>query len=324
MFLNPVFFSSGMEKKVVLLVMMLVFIMSCSPSVSLDSPTVDNKTAKYGQAILQLHEENSTAANLEKRFLTLQKTIDKIMEGEQELTLAQFTRIKIELDYLQLNSYDSIQTGALTTNFKKTFAKAEAGAQLEKGLSLSELYASLDKKLEQYALTTDELTMVEYLKIEKGLQRLEQYEYPSAKVQDLRKKLLQEVLAELESAIVDVEIPEIEEVPEEIEEIPVAEEETEPVQEEPSGPKTHLVKVIDGGFEVSTLEINVGDMVEWKNVREGRYKIGFIIGNRNCREIKSKLFPAGESFNWTFMEEGTCYISDGIYTTQFMKVKVIH
>lgn len=323
MFLNPVFFSSGMEKKVVLPVMMLVLLMSCSPSVSLDSPSADNKTAKYGQAILQLHEENSTAANLEKRFLTLQKTIDKIMQGEQDLTLAQFTRIKIELDYLKLNDYDSRQLTALTTNFKKTFAKAEAGAQLEKGLSLSELFSSLDEKLEKYSTTDDELTMVEYLKIEKGLQRLEQYEYPSAKVLELRKKLFQKVLAELESAIVDVEIPEIEEVPEEIEDIPAAEE-AEPSPEEPSGPKTHLVKVIDGGFEVSTLKIKVGDTVEWKNVREGRYKIGFIIGNRNCKEIKSKLFSAGESFSWTFTEEGTCYISDGIYTTQFMKVKVVH
>jgi len=57
-------------------------------------------------------------------------------------------------------------------------------------------------------------------------------------------------------------------------------------------------------------------------VRTGVYQIALVVGNRECRDAKSKLFKSGESYNYTFTEPMTCWISDGIFTTQAMKVIV--
>jgi hypothetical protein len=108
-----------------------------------------------------------------------------------------------------------------------------------------------------------------------------------------------------------------------------AKEVEEPVEEvvetveEPAGPETHLVKLIDGGFDVNTtLVINVGDTVEWKNVRTGTFKKALVLGSAQCVKIKSSIYQAGESYSWTFDKAETCTIVDGIYTTETMKVQV--
>ncbi len=89
--------------------------------------------------------------------------------------------------------------------------------------------------------------------------------------------------------------------------------------------QTHMVSLIDGGFGVSEIEISVGDTVIWMNEREGKYNNidkALVVGERNCRGIKSKMFGPAEFYKYTFEEAGTCYIVDGIFTTQLMKVVV--
>lgn len=103
------------------------------------------------------------------------------------------------------------------------------------------------------------------------------------------------------------------------------EEETEvskPVVEETTGPKTHIVKLIDGGFEDASITVKVGDTVEWHNVRNGNTKKAMIIGTQQCIKVKSEIFELGEHYAWTFDKAETCTFVDGIFTTAVMKVIV--
>ncbi len=85
----------------------------------------------------------------------------------------------------------------------------------------------------------------------------------------------------------------------------------------------HIVELIDGGFQMNQLTINVGDTVEWKNVRTNQqYKKALIVGSQKCGKVKSGIYFPGESFKWTFNEPLSCLIVDGIYTTQTMKLTV--
>lgn len=124
----------------------------------------------------------------------------------------------------------------------------------------------------------------------------------------------------VEEQTVEGEDEEGEEKEEEGEEI--AEVAEEPVVEEPSGPKTHIVKLIEGGFENSSITITVGDTIEWHNVRTGNTKKAMIIGAQQCIKIKSGIFELGDYYSWTFDKAETCTIVDGIYTTAIMKVIV--
>ena len=83
-----------------------------------------------------------------------------------------------------------------------------------------------------------------------------------------------------------------------------------------------IVKLVNGGFNTAAITINVNDTVVWQNDRTGSYKMALILGNRECRDVKSGIYYSGESYNFTFTEPGTCWISDGIYTTQAMRVIV--
>ena len=88
-----------------------------------------------------------------------------------------------------------------------------------------------------------------------------------------------------------------------------------------SGTK-HVVKLIEGGFSEKELTIKAGDTIVWKNERTGRVKKGLVFGNQKCRDVKSSFIMAGEEFSWTFEKPMFCLISDGIYTTQSLKVTV--
>lgn len=288
----------------------------------------EDKEALYGQALLGLAEEESfNAAALEKRFNTLNSLVNKILQGEKELEMATFTRVKIELDYLRMKNYTSDKVDFISANFQKAFAVAEQAAKETEaknkaGLSLNDRYFSLSSKIEKLSSNQTQLKVAEYLQIEEGLKALEQEGYIPSRVNALRSKLFQAVIAELESAIVDYEIPEIEpEIEEKAESI--TENVTEEAEKEaPKGPQTVVVKLIDGGFNTEAVKIKVGDTVEWKNARKGHYKVGLVVGNRECLEAKSKIYTSGESFNFTFTKPMTCWISDGIYTTQAMRVIV--
>ena len=297
----------------------------------INNDTENDKEALYGHAIIELAEENSSNITaLDKRFDSLSRLVDKILNGEKELDMATFTRIKIELDYLRLKNYAPAKVNVLSENFMKAFTAAEkiAKENEEKNTgSLNDRYFSLSSLIEKISSGKTELRVVEYLQIEEGLSQLEQESYIPSRISSLRSKLFQAVIAELESAIVDYEIPEIDletatPAGGEAEEGTIPEDETEIKKEAFTGPQTTIVTLIDGGFNTGTVKINVNDTVEWKNVRRGRYKVGFVVGNRECKEVKSKIFNTGESFNFTFMKQGTCWISDGIFTTQAMKVVV--
>ncbi len=102
---------------------------------------------------------------------------------------------------------------------------------------------------------------------------------------------------------------------------------TEESLPEPSGPQTHTVTLIEGGFSVPQIEINVGDSVKWENERQNAqikgFRRGMIIGVQRCSKVKSGFFQPGESFTWTFDKAETCTFVDGLYTTQTMKVVVV-
>lgn len=99
---------------------------------------------------------------------------------------------------------------------------------------------------------------------------------------------------------------------------------TLPAEPEPlPAVKDHpVVELIDGGFSVAELTIKVGDTVEWKNTRTGRYKQAMVIGMQQCAKLRSSMFLSGQSYNWTFNEKMVCIVADGIYTKQTMKVIV--
>lgn len=286
------------------------------------------KEKLYNKALQEIASENSTKkTGLDKRYDYLHDQIDGIIEGKEELNMAQFTRIKIELDYLMVSEYNPNKMNILTNNFKKAFAEARKKADEDdslSGSSLNDRYYAINSKVEKISTGETELKVADYLALEDSLKKLEEDEYIESRITGLRQKLLKSVIAQLKSAIVEYQPPEIEEeipveiAPEIIEKSKEAVEE----EEEITGPRTHIVKLIDGGLEVQALLIKVNDTIEWKNERTRKYKIGFIVGNAKCRDVRSEFYNPGESYSATFTEPGTCWISDGIYTTQAMRVIV--
>jgi hypothetical protein len=134
-----------------------------------------------------------------------------------------------------------------------------------------------------------------------------------------------EEVVEVEEEIVEVETKKTEEVQETEEPVVAEEEETEEIEEVEveEEAKTHIVKLTNDGFDqIGTLKINVGETVEWSNVRTGSLKKAMIIGTQACSKAKSTFFEPGESFSWTFEEPVTCLIVDGVYTTETMKLEV--
>jgi plastocyanin len=329
-----------------LLIITTIFLISCSSvtneingaNESKQTEEVD-KEAIYGQALKEIAETNSTNnSGLDKRYDYLKNQVDTILAGDEALKMATFTRIKIELDYLKMKNYDSKKMSFIMSDFMKAFAAAEKVAEEAdySGYSLSDRYYSLDSDIEKVSSGKTELTVATYLQIEKGINKLNEDGYPVAnKITELKGKLFKAVLAELESAIVDYEVPEIKE---EIEDVVIEEPITksvkdkeksevdktieEKVEVKPSGPQIFTVELIDGGFNMESISVNVNDTIVWENVRTGSYKIAMVLGNGQCRDVKSKLFKEGESYNTTFTEPIKCWVSDGIYTTQAMKVIV--
>ena len=320
----------------IMLVVVFIFLTGCS---SLDKGLLEtnqsNKTveedkeALYGKALIDITETNTTTnPGLDKRYEHLKKQISKILDGEKELDMVDFTRFKIELDYLKMKNYNSQKMKVIMADFMEAFAVAEKAAEDAdySGYSLSDRYYSLDSDLENIFSGESKLTVATYLQIEKGINKLGDDGYPVPnKLTELKSKLFKTVLNELESAIFEYEIPEIEEEKEVIEVVKEKEEVEKIVEKvlvKPSGPQTYVVNLIDGGFGKEKINIFVNDTIVWDNVRTGSYKIAFVIGNGECRNVKSKIFKFGESYNATFTEPTICWISDGIYTTQAMKVIV--
>lgn len=86
--------------------------------------------------------------------------------------------------------------------------------------------------------------------------------------------------------------------------------------------KVHTIELTGEGFPIKEIIIKAGDTVVWENSRSGKIIKAMIIGARNCREVKSRIFEPGNSFSYTFEEAQTCTLIDGIFTTETMKVIV--
>lgn len=132
------------------------------------------------------------------------------------------------------------------------------------------------------------------------------------------------------AAVVQEAVPAVTEpVPEPtVETAPAAAEEVAPPEVSPEDTiapdtgETHIVDLIDGGFEVPEITIKAGDTIIWQNVREKIPNKALIIAVQPCPKIKSTIFLPGSSFKWKFEKPLTCTIIDGIFTTQAMKVRV--
>ena len=84
----------------------------------------------------------------------------------------------------------------------------------------------------------------------------------------------------------------------------------------------HVIKLTSEGFSPEKLTIKSGDKVIWENERNGNFNKAMVIGVRSCRNVKSKVFNPGESYEYIFNEKGTCTIVDGMMTTVESKIYV--
>jgi plastocyanin len=312
-------------KREIVLFILLFFLISCSTKNGEEGNFFNekkNKEALYGKAIVELKEN---ATDLDRRYNTLEKQIYNILEGDEIMSIAQFTRIKIELDFLDIQEYDKEKISILSNKFKKAFSVAEKLAEEEEdyqGSSLNDRFLLVSRQIDQFS--TKEMKLSEYLNLEKNLNKLEQQEYPSKKILEERKRLLKLVLLELESALTDFEIPEFEETTEELIDVSkILQKNDNEVPKKVINEDSHkVVFLVDGGFDSKVKILNVGDTIEWVNSRDGRYKIGMVLGNGICRHVKSKVIQPGETYKTTFTNAGNCYVSDGIFTTQVIKIMV--
>ena len=345
-----------MIKRFILLLVLIIFLIltACSDDLTKNLSDEENnkieelkkqKEKEYQEAIMKVQENKSTS-DLDKRHDLLEKQIDKILEGEKEFVIADFVRIKIELDFLKTQNYDMSKVNTLTKKFIKAYTEAEGLADEEEdysGQSLNDRYFSLERKIEKISSGETKLEVAEYLRIQEQLDVLLNDGYIEKRINDLQTKLLKFVISQVETAIVDFEPPEEEQSSETASSSATPTESVEPeviddVVEEVQGDVTEevkvvkeivqeveegIIKMIDGGFNKEIVNINVGDTVVFENIRNGRYKIALLFGNNKCREIKSGIFNYGESYNYTFTEPGTCWVSDGIFTTQAMRINVI-
>jgi plastocyanin len=318
-------------KKMFSLVVILLFvtlIIGCSKpkdTIIQDNITnipIENLSQEYDKVLIKMQDNNSNP-KLDQRYDYLNNQVDKIVQGKKELTMAAFVQTKIEVDFLRLQDYDQAKIEKLWNNFMTAFAKTEESAFEKETGSLNDRHLSISRKIDKITSGEKRLEVSEFLHLEESIFQLEEDGYIPKRIDDLRTKLFQSVILELESAIIDYEPPE--------DELEIVEEETIPAeiiekkvpeieQINVTGPQRHVVFLWDGGFDRENVVIKVGDTVEWMNTREGHFKIALILGNRECRDVKSGLFDSGFSYNYTFTKPGTCYISDGIFTTQAMKV----
>ncbi|MFH1276113.1 MAG: hypothetical protein ABIH82_03300 [Candidatus Woesearchaeota archaeon] len=344
---------------VLLLVVFILFLIGCSNEIN-EEKIKEEKEALYGDALRELRDDNLTNSDLDKRFNLLQERIENSLDKKKEFNLGEFVGMKIEFDYMKMQGYNSSKVDNLWDGFITSLSKLEDEDYA--GSSLNDRYYSINKTIERISTGEENMSVSKYLELDQKIRDLEEDGYIEKRTSDLKAVFFKLVISEVENALLNYEplafeepepVSEVEEIAERLEETVseeiverleetgeviveelsgdekveerVTEEEAE-IIEEPSGPKTVIVKVIDGGFDVDSITksitINVGDTVQWLNVRDGHYKMAFIVGNRNCKEARSKFYNAGESYNYTFTEAQTCWISDGIYTTQAMKVIV--
>ena len=296
-----------------------------------------DKEVLYDQAIKKLTgNETVNTTRLDKRFTALEQQLSGFVEGDEEMDIAEFTRIKIAMDYLEGEGYDFGRIVRLETMFKAAYAEAEGKIEDIDG-SLADRYNELNRTLQRVSSGDDVLTLTRYLEMEKGINELEKDGYMIAsRIASLRSGLLQAVLHELQDALINFEVPE--EV--DVEQLPDEEDVVEGVGDEDgsdAGDESEtdvssdvieeslqpVIRLVDGGLDKEKLTVKVGQTVIFENDRQGHYKLGFVVGNRVCRDLKSGFFNSGESYTWTFTEEQTCWVSDGIFTTEAVKIVVV-
>ncbi|HLC90565.1 MAG TPA: hypothetical protein VJI15_02250 [Candidatus Nanoarchaeia archaeon] len=325
----------------ILLIGMLLFLLSsCNDNgneLPQNAPSTVDKEALYDQAIKKLTgNESVNTTRLDKRFTALEQQLSGFVDGDEEMDIAEFTRIKIAMDYLEGEGYDPGKITRLETMFKAAYAEAEGKIEDIDG-SLADRYNELNRTLQRVSSGDDVLTLPRYLEMERGINELEKDGYMIAsRIASLRTGLLQAVLHELETALIHFEVPEevgVEQLPDEEDAVEggsdgdesdaVDESETDVASDVPEESLQPVIRLVDGGLDKEKMTVKVGQTVIFENDRQGHYKLGFVVGNRVCRDLKSGFFNSGESYNWTFVEEQTCWVSDGIFTTEAVKIVVI-
>ncbi len=109
----------------------------------------------------------------------------------------------------------------------------------------------------------------------------------------------------------------------EIEEELVTESEVESTAQPEERETVHTIGLVEVGFPVKDITLQVGDTLVWNNERQGlRYDKAMILGTQKCARAKSPLYGVGGSYNYTFTQKGACLIVDGVYTTEMMTVIV--
>ncbi len=80
----------------------------------------------------------------------------------------------------------------------------------------------------------------------------------------------------------------------------------------------HTVAVAKNGFDPITVKVKVGDVVEWKNVREANVNLNkaMIVGTQQCAKIKSAILAPGGTFRWKADKEMKCTVVEGISAVQ--------
>ncbi len=85
----------------------------------------------------------------------------------------------------------------------------------------------------------------------------------------------------------------------------------------------HTILITPKGFSPATIEIKVGDTIEWKNTRtDPKLKQAMVVGAQLCSKVKSGFLKSGETYRYTFETPQKCTIVDGIVTTQISTVIV--
>jgi plastocyanin len=94
---------------------------------------------------------------------------------------------------------------------------------------------------------------------------------------------------------------------------------SEDTPEEPQGPQTHTVEMLDFEFSPGTITIKNGDTVTWINKGKGPH---YVMTASGKRILDSKIVPSGESWSYTFNITGTHYYFSPVYEAMSGKVIV--
>ncbi len=86
----------------------------------------------------------------------------------------------------------------------------------------------------------------------------------------------------------------------------------------------HEILITKSAFDPNSVTVHVGDIVEWKNVRDAKDRLNkaMVVGGQQCYHIKSKILASGEMYRWKADRPETCTIVEGISAVQISTLVV--